>query len=151
MDKVKVLKGRMNVGGNEREVEIYNCLGIDVTLIDSNDNEITIESSRKGTSEWNKPLVTFEMGSTFEINISGEKGNGVVPITKLESVSLNLPEEQENVYYIVGVCKGSSFVNGIGRIDRNDLLLLDDVKWRANQSGELTLSSFHYFKRFVKI
>lgn len=150
MDKVKVLKGRVNVGGNEKEIEIYNYLGIDITLIDSNDNEIIIESYKKGESDYT-PLVNFEMGNTFDLTISTEKGNDVVPITNLETVSLNLPEEQENVYYIVGVCKGSSFVNGIGRIDRNDLLLLDDVKWRANQSGELTLSSFHYFKRFVKI
>ena len=43
MDKVKVLKGRVNVGGNEKEIEIYNYLGINITLIDSNDNLIIIE------------------------------------------------------------------------------------------------------------
>lgn len=150
MDKVKVLKGRVNVGGNEKEIEIYNYLGIDITLIDSNDNEIIIEPYKKGESEYH-PLVNLEMGNTFDLTISTEKGNDVVPITNLESVSLNLPEEKENVYYIVGMFKGPTFVTGFGGLNRNDLLLMSDVKWKTNQSGKLTLSSFHYFKGFVKI
>ena len=151
MDKVKVLKGRVNVGGNEKEIEIYNYLGIDITLIDSNDNEIIIEPYKKGKSEYHTPLVNFEMGNTFDLTISTEKGNEVVPITNLESVSLNLPEEKENVYYIVGMFKGPNFGTGFGGLNRNDLLLMSDVKWKTNQSGKLTLSSFHYFKGFVKI
>lgn len=151
MDKVKVLKGRVNVGGNEKEIEIYNYLGIDITLIDSNDNEIIIEPYKKGKSEHYTPLVNFEMGNTFDLTISTEKGNDVVPITNLESVSLNLPEEKENVYYIVGMFKGPNFATGFGGLNRNDLLLMSDVKWKTNQSGKLTLSSFHYFKGFVKI
>ena len=151
MDKVKVLKGRVNVGGNEREVEIYNYLAIDIALIDSNDNEIIIEPYKKGESEHYTPLVNFEMGNTFDLIIPTEKGNATTPIRMLESVSLNLPEEKENVYYVVGMFKGPNFGTGFGGLNRNDLLLMSDVKWKTNQSGKLTLSSFHYFKGFVKI
>ena len=48
MDKVKFLKGRVNGGGNEKDIEIYNYLGIDIILIDSNGNEIIIEPYKKG-------------------------------------------------------------------------------------------------------